>query len=496
MNHPYKKNILASIILVLIFSACAIQRSPVTGDKRAYGFSWAQAKKLGAQADQQIQAQFGVYDNESLQKYVEGVAEKVLAVSDMRDAGTPKKYQDTEFTFRVLASPVVNAFALPGGYVYVTRGLLTHLKSEAQLAVVLGHEIGHVAARHASQSAFENKFSQILLLGGAVAGQQILGIPGGQILQLGSLARKYLFLSYSRDDEREADALGVEYAARQGYHTAAASNFFGSLERMQAKSGGIPNWLSSHPDPAARSARIPKLAQYWANRGLQQPIHGVDEFMTEINNIVYGDNPRLGFTRGGNFFHPELAFYFPYPIQWNLTNTPSVVQIVNDDGNAIILFQIDSKSKSPKESVLAFLQQDGIEATRVSDVSYNKLNGYEATAVGEAEGGENITFYLYSVAYNGNIYRFVTYTLTDLFSEYRNELQGTATNFQALTTPSILNIKPVQLDVHRAQKTGTFREFIPANLPFGITAEDVALANQVRLNETIEKGTWIKIPTQ
>src|SRR5699024_5171836 len=218
------------------------------------------------------------------------------------------------------------------------RGLLTHLKSEAQLAVVLGHEIGHVAARHASQSAFKQKFSQLLLLGGAVAGQEILGIPGGQILQLGSLARKFLFLSYSRDDEREADALGVEYAAREGYYTPAASGFFISLNRMSEKEGGIPNWLSSHPDPKDRANRIPKLSKYWANQGLKQNIHGIDAYMNEINNIVFGDNPRLGFARGGNFFHPELAFYFPYPMQLNVTNTPSLVQIVNDDANAVILF--------------------------------------------------------------------------------------------------------------------------------------------------------------
>lgn len=496
MNHLFKKTLLPFLIFTLILSACAIQRSPVTGDRRAYGFSWAKAKQIGAQADKQIQAQFGVYDNQALQQYVENVAEKVLAVSDLRDEGTPEKYQKTEFTFRVLASPVVNAFALPGGYVYVTRGLLAHLKNEAQLAVVLGHEIGHVAARHASQSAFERQFSQILLLGGAIAGQQILGIPGGQILQLGSLARKYLFLSYSRDDEREADALGVEYAARQGYHTAAASDFFVSLERMSAQTGGIPNWLSSHPDPADRAERIPKLSKYWANRGLQQNIRGMDQYMSTIDNIIFGHNPRIGFTRGGNFFHPELAFYFPYPLQWNLTNTPSVVQIVNDDGNAVVLFQIDPKSKTPKKSVLAFLQQDGIEVTRASDVSYHGLNGYQATATGEAQNGAGITFYLYSVAYNGNIYRYVTYTLTELFSEYRNELQGAATNFQPLTDSSILNTKPVRLNVIKAEKTAVFRDFIPSELPFGISPQDVALANQLHLNETVEAGNWIKIPYQ
>ncbi len=491
-----KNTFVSSLVLCFIISACAIQKSPVTGDRRAYGFSWEKAKQIGNKADRQVRAQFGVYDNRSLQQYVENVAEQVLAVSDLRDEGTPEIYQETEFTFRVLASPAVNAFALPGGYVYVTRGLLSHLKSEAQLAVVLGHEIGHIAARHASQSAFERQLSQVLLIGGAVAGQAILGIPGGQILQLGSLARRFLFLSYSREDEREADKLGVEYAAKQNYYTAAASDFFVSLKRLSAATGGIPNWLSSHPDPSARAQRIPELAERFRKKGYEQTIRDIDQYMSEIDNIIFGQNPRLGFTRGGTFFHPELEFYFPYPQSWNLVNTPSVVQIVNDAGNAIILFQIDPKNATPKASVYAFLRQDGVEATGVSQVRNHGLNAFEATAVAETRSGANVTFYIYSVAYNGNIYRFVTYTLSEQFAALRNEFVGTTNNFQPLNDASILNIEPVRLNVYRAQTTAPFRAFLPEDLPLDITPEEVALANQTYLDETIEAGTWIKIPYQ
>lgn len=498
MMHSYKKTILPALIIMLVLSACAIQRSPVTGDRRVYGLSWAKAKKVGEKADKQILAKFGRYDNKEIQQYVENVAQSVLANSDMRDKNTPKKYRQTEFTFRVLATPVVNAFALPGGYVYVTRGLLTHLKSESQLAVVLGHEIGHVAARHASQSAFERQFSKVLLLGGAIAGQEVLGVSAGSILRLGSMARKFLFLSYSREDEREADKLGVEYAAKDGYHTAAASGFFKSLKRLATKGGGggIPNWLSSHPDPSARADRIPQLAQRWENRGLEQNIHNIDEFMSEIDGIMYGQNPRKGFSRNGNFFHPELAFHFPYPIQWNVTNTPSLVQIVNEDGTAVIVFQIDAQSNSPRQSVLRFLKQDGIQATTTDKVKKHGLNGFEATAVGKSSKGKSVTFYIYSVAYNGDIYRFVSYTLTNQFAKYRNEFQGTATNFQPLTKESILNISPVRLNVSKTDRKGAFQTFVPSDLPRDITAQEVALLNQTHLNQVIEEGTWIKIPYQ
>ncbi len=496
MSRRYKTTFVSSLILCLIISACAIQKSPVTGDRRVYGFSWEEAKQIGNKADKQVRAQFGVYDNRSIQQYVENVAERVLSVSDLRDEGTPEKYRETEFTFRVLASPVVNAFALPGGYIYVTRGLLAHLKSEAQLAVVLGHEIGHIAARHAAQSAFERQFSQILLLGGAVAGQAILGIPGGRVLQLGSLARRFLFLSYSREDERESDALGVEYAAKLGYHTAAAGDFFVSLERMAAQTGGIPNWLSSHPDPADRAERIPQLAEEFRKRGFEQNVRDIDEYMKELDNIIFGQNPRKGFTRGGTFFHPELEFYFPFPQSWNLTNTPSLVQIVNDAGNAIILFQIDADNSTPKASVYTFLRQEGIKVTGASQARNHGLNAFEATAVAETRNGANVSFYIYSVAYNGNIYRFVAYTLSEQFAQLKNEFIGTTNSFQPLDDASILNIEPVRLNVYRAETTAPFRAFLPEDLPLDITPEEVALANQTYLDETIEAGTWIKIPYQ
>src|SRR5699024_4209201 len=213
------RNTAIIVIAALLAASCVMQRSPITGKKRAYGYSWEEEIKLGAEADKQIQQQYGVYQDEELQQYVDEIGQNILAQSHMRRADTPQKYKETEFHFRILNTPVPNAFALPGGYIYVTRGLLAHLENEAQLAVVLGHEIGHVAARHSSQRAFEQQVGQLALVGGAVGGE-ILGLPGGDILQLGSQAAQLLFLSYSRDDERESDRLGVEYAAMEHYDAA------------------------------------------------------------------------------------------------------------------------------------------------------------------------------------------------------------------------------------------------------------------------------------
>ncbi|MDZ7693312.1 MAG: M48 family metalloprotease [Balneolaceae bacterium] len=236
------------LVISLTITACVVQQNPVSGNKRAYGYSWEEEIQIGQDADKQIQQQYGVYQNEELKNYVDQVAQDILSVSHMRREGTDPKFKNTEFYFRVLNSPVVNAFALPGGYVYVTRGLLAHLNNEAQLAVVMGHEIGHVAARHASQRAFEQQLGQIALVGGAIAGQELLGLPGQELLNIGGTATQLLFLKYGRDDERESDRLGVEYAAMENYVAAEGADFFTSLKRISESSGqSMPSFLCNPP---------------------------------------------------------------------------------------------------------------------------------------------------------------------------------------------------------------------------------------------------------
>lgn len=493
----WSSSAISAVVFLLFLSTCTVQRSPVTGNRRAYGYSWEEEKQIGAQADQQIQQQYGVYDEESLQKYLDRVAQDVLANSDMRGQDTPEKYRTTEFTFRILDSPVVNAFALPGGYVYVTRGLMANLRNEAQLAVVLGHEIGHVAARHASQRAFEQQIGQLALIGGAVAGQELLGIPGGNILNLGSQAAQLLFLKYSREDESESDKLGVEYAAKSNYQASEGADFFKTLQRLSSESGqSVPTWASTHPDPSQREQRIPELAQEWESQGYKMNTVDTDQYMNQLDNIIFGVNPRQGFAENGVFYHPELEFKFPYPESWQLTNTPSAVQIVNEEGNAIIIFQIDGKNNSARASVNEFLSQEGINPAGANATSNNGLNGYEATATAQTQNGVQVRIYLYSVEYEGKVYRYLTYSTAEQFNNYRNAFVETTNGFSRLTDSSILNMQPARLNVYRANRTGTMESFLPNNLPMDITAEEVAIANQVQLNETIEEGTWIKIPQQ
>lgn len=490
------KNIWLLLILGVFVSFCVVQKSPVSGSKRAYGYSWEQEVKIGKQADQQIQQQYGVYDNKEVLQYVETVGQEVLSVSHMRREDTDPKYRETEFHFRVLNSPIVNAFALPGGYVYVTRGMMAHLENEAQLAVVLGHEIGHVAARHASQRAFEQQVGQLALLGGAIAGQELLGVPGGSILNLGSQAAQLLFLSYSRDDERESDRLGVEYAAMKNYEAAEGAGFFSALERISEQSGqSLPTWASTHPDPGARAKTIPNLAEEWEEKGYEQNIEDTEEYMNVIDGMIYGNNPREGFSENGNFYHPELEFQFEYPSDWQVINQPSLVAVVNKEQDAVSIMKIDSVS-SPEQSVRNFVNQEGFTLRNQDDTDHHDLEGYEAVASATSEDNTQYLFYVYAVSYDGNIYQFVSYCIADKFETYSRQFQEASHSFRELDDQDILDIQPVRLETRRADQSGSFSSFLPNSLPMDIQAEDLAIVNQIGLDETVESGSWIKIPRQ
>ena len=488
----------ARIVLILVASlflldGCAVQKSPITGKKRAYGYTWAQEVQIGRESDPQIVAQFGLVDDQSLQNYVERIGEEILAVSHMRRADTDPEFANTPFTFRVLDSPVVNAFALPGGYIYVTRGLLTHLNNEAQLAVVLGHEIGHVAARHASQRAASQQFGQLGLIAAAIGGQAVLGGSAAQnILDLGGTAAQLLFLKYGRDDERESDELGVDYAAQAGYKPSEGADFFTTLKRMSEASGqAIPSFLSTHPDPGNRYSNIIDMSQRWeqsANLEVDQ-----QTFYNRIEGLVLGENPRQGFTRSGTFYHPDLKFRFPVPSGYQVINQATQVGLIEQNQKAIMVFTIAQDARSPRDAASELTNQQGIQVLDQGSTSVNGLNAYFVVGDAQTQSG-TVRFANYNIEYNGTVYTFLGYTTQQLFAQYEDDFARTMRGFDRLTDSSILNIQPTTLRVVNASRSAPFRSFVPSNLPEQFDAQELAILNQVELDTQIPAGTPLKLP--
>jgi len=211
---------------------------------------------------------------------------------------------------------------------------------------------------------------------------------------------------------------------------------------------------------------------------------------------MYGQNPREGFERNGIFYHPDLKFQFPVPNGFNVINQPSAVILVNEAQDAVIQFSIDSKNATPEASVKEFLNQEGVNTLKQSNTQANGINGYEAEASIQQEDGTSLTIDITALSFDGNIYRFLSYTTTDKFENYESKFGSVPSGFDRLNDSSILNIKPIRLELIKTSRSGTFSSFLPSNLPMDIKPLDIAIINQVQLEDNIPAGSWIKIPKQ
>lgn len=285
----------------------------------------------GAEYHPQLLAQFGGAMGGSQAAYVEQVGKNIAVQSGLGNARE-------SFTVSLLNSPVNNAFAVPGGYIYTTRQLVTLMNNEAELAGVLGHEVGHVAARH-SQRRQQTAQRNTLLGGlGAILSSVLLGDSGiGSTLSRGFLqGSQLLTLSFSRSQEIEADDLGIQYLTRAGYDPRAMGTVLQSLAaqnaldaRLQGRNASVPEWASTHPDPASRVQRAITNAQ-----GLPGSVTNRDTFLTRIDGLLYGDDPEQGVIEGSRFIHPNLRLTFTAPQGFYMVNSTTAVSINGQSGQA------------------------------------------------------------------------------------------------------------------------------------------------------------------
>ena len=261
-------------ISALLLGGCSL--NPATGSRQLNLFGEESEIEMGREADAEIVAAVGLYDDPLLQEYVQDLGMEIAAASER--PGLP-------WSFKLLDDSSINAFALPGGFVYVTRGLMTHLDSEAELAATIGHEVGHVTARH----GVNQRSKQIL----ASAGLGVAAILDEDIADwafAGHIGLGLLFLQHSRDDERQADDLGLRYAMRAGYDPREMSELFGVLEAVSRVEGvgRLPNWLATHPDPGARRKRIEeqvaRLEGDFFNARIER-----DSYLERLDGMVFGD---------------------------------------------------------------------------------------------------------------------------------------------------------------------------------------------------------------
>jgi predicted Zn-dependent protease len=346
--------------IVLLSGACA--RNPVTGKRMLSFMSTKQEISLGQGYDPQVQATFGVYEDQKLQQFL---TEKGMAMAKVSHR------PDLPWQFKVVDSPVVNAFAVPGGFVYFTRGILAHFNSEAQFAGVLGHEIGHVTARHGARQQTGQILGQLGLIIGMVAAPEL-----AQYADIANQGMGLLFLKFGRDHETQSDKLGVEYSTKIGYDAVEMASFFGTLKRLGEKSGGgdIPTFLSTHPDPGDRERLVNLLARATQQKTPGNYVINRDGYLNMIEGIIYGDDPKQGFVENNMFYHPELKFQFSVPTGWVHQNSPIQFEMASKDGKAMMLLTL-AQGSSLEQAAQATVQQYSL---KVLDSKRGTIDGNPA----------------------------------------------------------------------------------------------------------------------
>lgn len=455
-------------------TSCAV--NPATGQRQFTLYSEAQEIEMGRMYDPQIVAEMGLYPDESLQRYVQELGSRLAARSER---------PHLPWTFRVLDDPVVNAFALPGGYIYVTRGILAHIGSEAELAGILGHEIGHVTARHSVGRMSTQQLAQFGLALGTALRPELEGVAS-----VASAGLQLAFLKYGRDDERQADDLGLRYMIRGNYDPREMPNVFDMLDRVTSDAGGagVPEWLSTHPNPGDRRERMERLvAQNQVDS--ETLVVGRESFLKRLDGLVYGENPREGFFRGSTFLHPELEFRIDFPAGWQTINQKSAVIAVSPNQDAIIQLTLADGSDH-HSAASAFFGQEGLASGLVGSTSINGLPATTGEFRAQAQGG-TLRGRAAFVAHKGVVFQVMAYTAEPSWSSYDAALGNSLASFARLTDRVALAAQPLRIEIVTLDRAMTLSEF-HQRYPSAVPLEKVALINHAKPGSRFERGAVLK----
>jgi len=479
---------MARLIVVLAcaggVASCAL--NPVSGRPELVVVTQEQEKALGDQEAQKVEEQIGLVDDATLTEYVSAVGQRVAAQS-------PR--QNVTYRFFVVDMAAPNAFALPNGNVYVTRGLLALLNSEDELAGILGHEIGHVAARHSVQKMSTAAPLAVLTGLGATAAGIASPILGQVVGGAGQLASGAVLAPYSRQQEREADRVGQEMAAKAGWDPAATATFLTTLERTQQLEGqAAPSarFFDSHPAGPERVATTEAYARELTR--VDTPPISPDRaaFLGHLDGVVVGPRAAEGVFDGQTFLHPDLDFAITFPDGWKTRNTRTQVAAVSPDGAALVLLESIGSGSDPMLGARAV--EKASHASIVANTQRVKLGALDAARTRLQANSRNgpVLLEVTWIAYRDTIYQVVGVAPVAGSGTYVPVFERVAGSFRPLTAPDRDRIREDRLRVARA--TGT--ESIPAlaaRTRSVWTPDQIAAANALDPDAVLSDGTRVKI---
>ena len=419
-------------------------------------------------------AAYGLYPDPKVQAYVERLGKGLAAKSER---------PDLPWSFKVVDDPTVNAFALPGGYIYVTRGIMAHLRSEAELVAVLGHEIGHVTGRHSASQMSK----QQLAMGGLIVGMAVKP----ELQRFGELAQQglgLLFLKFGRDDENQADELGLRYMARQDYDRREMLEVFSVLDGVTRAEGGgarMPDWLSTHPSPGNRTTRIQGQI---AATGADGTIVNRREYLRQLDGMVFGDNPSEGFFQENAFYHPDLRFQLAFPRGFKTQNQKQAVVGVSEAQDAILALTLAAGLLRKRRR--ASSSTAGRPGGPLWPRHDRRAPGLHGALRGRHRAGR-FAARSRSCPTTGKIYRILGYTPAELFTRYQNAFATTLHSFGRLTDSRYLDVQPKRIALVSPEHPMELPEFARA-YPSTVNLETIGLINGVAASQTFPRGELAK----
>ncbi len=452
--------------------------------------------RLGAAEHSKILKQFGLYKNPRIASYVSELGARVARDTERKDV---------QYKFYVIDSPIVNAFALPGGYIYLSRGLMALANDEAELAGVIAHEIGHITGRHSAERYSQSVVTKL----GATVLSILIDQPGASdALGLGS--NLYL-ASYSRGQETEADSLGLRYLSRAGYDPKAMANFLNSLKQETAlqdeiagKSNKSPSYLSTHPATSARIAQTARQAGEYVSSNPKAQKRARNSYLNKIEGMIYGDSQEQGFTRGQSFYHPKIGFSFKAPPNYRIINKPSQVIMSSKKSNAVIIFDLKSSAKNPKD----YLAQDWLkgegksegksegEGISQNDIKAVSVGGMEA-ATASFDGsvnGSKATIRLMAVKWSKNrIARFQVAIPRGTSATEMEALKRATYSLRHMSDEDKARFKPYHIKIITASSSDTISS-LAKRQPFNdYTKERFRVLNGLSQSSGLIKGQKYKL---
>lgn len=466
---------IGGLLLVLLAAGCAV--NPVTGERQLALISEPQEIELGRQSAQQIRQSMAMVDDPELQAYVERVGRRLAAESER---------PDLPWSFQVVDDPTPNAFALPGGPIFITRGLLNLMDTEAELASVLGHEIGHITARHSVTQISRMQLAQLGLGLGTIFVPEIR--PYGELAGAGL---NLLMLKYGRDAERQADELGFRYSRQEGYDVSEMADVFAALQKAGDLAGqsAIPGWLASHPAPDERIEAVEERLHNLPEDQFESTL-GRIEFLGMIEGLAYGENPRNGFFRNNTFYHPDLRFKLSIPEGWKRQNLTRAVVGASPDQDAAFQLMLAGED-SAVQALQNFTAQQGIQVGNVQQIDTEGISGRVAEFLAQTQEGA-IAGYAAFYELGGRTFQLVAYTSPQAVGQQQNVFASLITSFSSVTDPAILNVEAPTIEIVKLPGDMTFRQFAKT-VPSNISLERLALINQIfDVDAVISAGTLLK----